>query len=232
MSIFITNSSQNSFFCRVNYSKQIWTQIALRLCFFSSLQSNISTIVLVRPYHRIPVTPENVPKTAVITPFDQFEFLRMPFGLQNAAQTFWRFIDTVLHGLDFVCAYIDDLLIASSSLEDHYKHLETVFHRLDEHGVVINPSKCQFGQTEVKFLGHLITSQGIRPLPSKVEAISNFPIPTSKRQLKRFLGMVHFLPPLHPRLRHCRLPLASISSGVNNKVQNLITLSSLSYWLD
>ena len=143
----------------------------------------------------------------------------MSFGLRNAAQTFQRFIDTILHGLDFVCAYTDDLLIASSSLEDHYKPLEMVFHRLDEYGVVINLSKCQFGQTEVKLLGHLITPQGIRPLPSKVEAISNFPTPTSKRQLKRFLGMVNFYRLFIPDCATVALPLVSISSGENNKLQ-------------
>ena len=78
----------------------------------------------------------------------------MPFGLLNAASSFQSFINTVLHGLDFVCAYIDDLLIASSVVGEHYQHMEMVF------VVVINPPKCKFGQTEVKFLGHLFTQEG------------------------------------------------------------------------
>ena len=88
---------------------------------------------------------EDVHKTAITTPFGLFEFTRMPFGLRNAAQTFQHFIDTVLRGLSFSYAYIDDVLIASTSEEEHKHHLRLVFECFKEYGVLIHPSKCEFG---------------------------------------------------------------------------------------
>ena len=81
----------------------------------------------------------------------------MPFGLKNAAQSFQRFIDEVLRGLHFSYAYIDDVLIASNTPEEHTQHLRAVFERFQRYGVIINPSKCELG---VQFLGHQVDSKG------------------------------------------------------------------------
>lgn len=134
----------------------------------------------------------DIEKTALITPFGLFEYLVMPFGLKNAAQTFQRFIDSLFRDLDYVFCYIDDILIASRSLEEHIEHVKEVLRRLEAAGLVINLAKCQYAQPEVQFLGYVVNSQGIRPDEERVEPILKYPKPIDVDGLRRFIRMVNF----------------------------------------
>ena len=138
------------------------------------------------------MAPEDIPKTAIATPFGLFEFVRMPFGLRNAAQTFQRFIDQVLRGLPFSFAYLDDILVASHNAAEHLEHLREVFARLRDHGLQIHPAKCILGVASLDFLGFHVDQHGIRPMDGKVQVIRDFPLPTTQRKLKQFLGLINF----------------------------------------
>lgn len=134
-------------------------------------------IDLVCAYHQIPVSEDDIARTAIITSFGLYELCRMPFGLRNAAQTCQQFIDDVCRDPDFVFVYLDDILIASSSLDEHLQHLRALFQRLSDRGLVINPAECEFGKSEVNFLSHTISAAGIRPHITCVEAVRTFPVP-------------------------------------------------------
>ena len=149
---------------------------------------------------------DDICKTAITTPFGLFEFTKMPFGLRNAAQTFQRFMDEVTRGLDFVYVYIDDILIASTNALAHEVHLRLLFDRFRQYGVVINPAKSVFGVSSLEFLGHKVSANGIQPLDSKVQAIRDFPLPTSLTKLREFLGLVNFYRRFLPRCSYIVQP--------------------------
>ena len=172
--------------------------------------THFSKIDLQSAYHQVQMDENSVPKTAVTTPFGLFAFLRMPFGLRNASQTFQRMMNEIFSDLDFIFVYIDDLLIASHSHEEHLLHIRIILERLAKHGILINPTKSEFGKSQIEYLGHKVTSTGISPLPSKVEAIANFPRPTTQNQLRRYLGVLNFYHRFVPQIAKTLAPLNSL----------------------
>lgn len=142
----------------------------------------------------------------------------MPFGLRNAAATFQRFMNEVTSGLDFCFVYIDDILVASASEEEHRQHLCTLFARLQHFGIAINLTKCIFGQPVVTFLGHRINADGLSPSPQKVQAIIDMPEPRTVKGLRRFLGMINFYNRFLKNIARIQAPLQQAISG--NKRNN------------
>ncbi|GFW82504.1 hypothetical protein TNCV_1793971 [Trichonephila clavipes] len=139
-----------------------------------------SKIDIFKAFHQIPIAECDIPKTAVTTPWGLYEYTHLCFGLVNAPQTFMRFMHEVLRGLPFCFVYLDDILCYSENAEEHRSHLRTIFQRLSSYGLKLNISKCVFGVTELIFLGHFITPDGIKPLPDKVQAVLDYKQPETR----------------------------------------------------
>lgn len=161
---------------------------------------------------QIPVRSEDVPKTAFVCHRGTFEFIRMPFGVAGGPATFQALMDKVLADIkhQFCMAFLDDVLIYSTSFEDHLSHIEEVLRRIAQAGLTINPNKTQMCKQSLKFLGHIISPGECRPDPDKVAAVKDFPTPQTVKELQAFLGLAGYYRTFIPRFSEVAKPLTSL----------------------
>src|SRR6266498_2942761 len=151
-------------------------------------------IDLALAYWQIQLRKKDRLKMAFLTRSGQYQFKVMPFRLNNAPATFQRLINKVLRQYirKFVQVYLDDVIIYSNNLDEHKRHIKAVLEKIREANLKLKPSKCQWFQTELKFVGHLVGRNGIRPDPQNIEKIKNAEVPNNTMELRRFLGMAQY----------------------------------------
>ena len=165
-------------------------------------------------YFHLGLSNDAKPKTAFVPggPHGaKYEFNRCPFGLSQAPAYFQRLIHEVLKGITFAFGYLDDILIFSSDNKTHLKHLEIVFQRLREADLKLKASKCNFFKKHIQYLGHLVSGEGIEPLPEKLEAVRKMPPPTTPKEVRQFLGLVGYYRKFVPKFADIARPLTNLT---------------------
>ncbi|XP_069840942.1 uncharacterized protein [Dendropsophus ebraccatus] len=174
-----------------------------------------STLDLASGYWQVPMAEKDREKTAFVTPMGLYEFLRMPFGLNNAPATFQRLMELCLGDLNFECLliYLDDIIIFSSSFAEHLERLDVVLGRLEEHGLKLKPTKCHLFQKSIEYLGHVVTRQGVQPIDSKIQAVKQWPTPSNSSELRAFLGLVGYYRRFIKEFAQVAAPLYALLQG-------------------
>ena len=178
-----------------------------------------SKLDLTKGYHQIRVRPSDVHKTAFVTMGQHYEFLQMPFGMDNSGMTMTRAVRRLLEGMDNVVDYIDDLLVHTKTWEEHLQVLEELFKRLKAANLVARPTKCELGVTQVDFLGHRLGRQTVGLQDCNVEKVKDAPRPTTKKEIRSFLGLVGYYQPFIPNFAAIAAPLSDLTrKGQPNKI--------------
>lgn len=156
--------------------------------FFSSLDA-------VHGYWQIPIHPDDIKYTAVITQQGLYEFVRMPFGLSNAPATYQRLMDTILkEGLrqGFCCVYLDDVLIYSDTFDEHCVHLQKVLKWMSDSGLLLKGKKCSFFDATSTYLGHIVGNGQVKMTTDKIRKVIDFPKPKTLQEVQSFLGVTGY----------------------------------------
>lgn len=179
-----------------------------------------SIIDLKSGFHQIPLKERDIPKTAFSINNGKFEFTRLPFGLKNAPSIFQRTLDDILREHIGVCCYvyIDDIIIFGRNEEEHFSNLEKVLKTLEASNMKIQSDKCEFMKTDIEFLGFVVSKDGIKTNPQKVQAIANMAVPKTLKDLRSFLGMSGYYRRFIQDYAKIAKPLTSLLRGVDGRV--------------
>ena len=172
-----------------------------------------SSLDLNMGYYHIKLCPFSRKLCTIVLPWGKYEYQKLPMGLCNSPDIFQEKMNELFYGLDYVRTYIDDLLLISNkSLEDHINKLDKVLSKLKSAGFKVNAEKSFFARNELEYLGFKITREGIMPLPDKVEAIKNIAVPTTKKQLRSFIGLINYYRDMWQHRSGILTPLSSMTS--------------------
>jgi hypothetical protein len=160
------------------------------------------------------LTPFSSRLCTIVLPWGKYEYTRLPMGLCISPDVFQEKMSELMAGLEFARAYMDDLLIISTEtgFDKHLEKLDMVLTRLQGTGLKINAVKSFFARTELEYLGYNISREGLHPLQKKVEAISQIAPPKTRKQLRRFIGMVNYYRNMWPQCSHLLAPLSVLTS--------------------
>ena len=152
----------------------------------------VSKIDLLKAYWHVPLTPKAKEISAFVTPEGFYQYKVMPFGMKNAPATFQRLINQITKNFERCEAYIDDVVVFSSTWEQHLHRVREMFSRLRQANLTVNLVKSEFGHAHVMYLGHVGGQGQVKPVDAKVQVIVEYPAPTTRRELMRFLGMAGY----------------------------------------
>ena len=155
---------------------------------------------LLKAFHQIILDKRDRHKTMLATPWGFYQFNRLLMGMRNSAQSFQRWVDTVIGDLPGIFCYLDDLLVFSKDEHTHLEILDALFKRLSDAGLTVAASKCVFGVSSLDYLGYTVNSSGISPIKRKIECLEKFPPPTKQKECLAFLGSLNYYRASLPRL--------------------------------